>query len=95
MLRRRRKTDFRADGSVLNQDEFDRRGSGNAVVLGFISGPFKDYIKFAFYCMLLAVPLYAISISIMKNDWIMVIIDTLIVPIGFVHGLLLIFGFVV
>jgi hypothetical protein len=45
--------------------------------------------------MLLAVPLYAITISIMKNDWIMVIIDALIVPIGFVHGLLLIFGFVV
>lgn len=95
MLRQRRKTDYRPDGSVLNQAEFDRRGSGKAVVLGFISGPFKDYIKFAFYCMLLAVPLYAITISIMKNDWIMVIIDTLIVPIGFVHGLLLIFGFVV
>jgi hypothetical protein len=94
MLRQRRKTDYRPDGSVLNQAEFDRRGSENTVVLGFISGPFKDYIKFAFYCMLLAVPLYAITISIMKNDWIMVIIDALIVPIGFVHGLLLIFGFV-
>ena len=94
MLRRRRKTDYRPDGSVLNQAEFDSRGGGDAQVFGFISGPINDYIKFAFYCLILAVPLYAITISIMKNYWIMVIIDALIVPFGFVHGLLLIFGFV-
>mgnify|MGYP000110518887 CR=1 FL=1 len=95
MLKRRRKTDFRADGSVLNQSKSESRGSGNEVLQQCTSDPIKDYIKFAFYCMLLAVPLYAITISIMKNDWLMVIIDALIVPIGFVHGLLLIFGFVV
>ncbi|NOQ89215.1 MAG: hypothetical protein GQ550_09845 [Gammaproteobacteria bacterium] len=54
----------------------------------------KDYFKFAVYCMLLAVPLYAITMSVMKHDWIMVIIDALIVPVGFVHGLLLLFGYV-
>lgn len=54
----------------------------------------RDYFKFAIYCMLLAVPLYAITISVLKHDWIMVAIDVLIVPVGFVHGLLLLFGYV-
>lgn len=44
--------------------------------------------------MLLAVPLYAITVSIMRRDWIMVLVDALIVPVGFVHGLLLLLGFV-
>ena len=94
MLRRRRKSDFRSDGSVMNQAEFESRGNWNDISLHAVSGPIKDYFKFAFYCMLLAVPLYAITVSVMKNDWIMVIVDALIIPIGFVHGLLLIFGFV-
>jgi hypothetical protein len=78
----------------MNQADFESRESENILVQQWIGGSIKDYIKFAFYCMLLAVPLYAITISIMKNDWIMVIVDALIVPVGFVHGLLLIFGFV-
>jgi hypothetical protein len=78
----------------MNQAEFESRGSWNDILLHAFSGPVKDYFKFAFYCMLLAVPLYAITVSVMKNDWIMVIVDALIVPVGFVHGLLLIFGFV-
>lgn len=66
----------------------------DAVPASAICGPLRDYLKFAFYCMLLAVPLYAISISIIRHDWVMVFIDALIVPVGFVHGLLLLFGFV-
>jgi len=53
----------------------------------------KDYLVFIFYCTLLTVPLYAITISVLKHDWIMVIIDALIVPIGFVHGILMLTGF--
>jgi len=94
MLRQRRKTDFRPDGSVMNQAEYDDRENQGVQLLDSYSGPIKDYIKFAFYCMLLAVPLYAITVSVMKHDWIMVIVDALIVPVGFVHGLLLLFGFV-
>ena len=94
MLRQRRKTDFRPDGSVINQAEYDDRGNQGVLLLNSFTGPIKDYFRFAFYCMRLAVPLYAITISVMKNDWIMVIVDALIVPVGFVHGLLLIFGFV-
>lgn len=94
MLMRRRKSDFRSDGSVMNQVEFERRGNWSEILLHVFTGPIKDYFKFAFYCMLLVVPLYAITISIMKNNWIMAIVDALIVPVGFVHGLLLIFGFI-
>jgi hypothetical protein len=53
-----------------------------------------NYLKFAFYCMMLIVPIYAIAISAINHDWIMMIIDALLVPVGFVHGLLLIFGYV-
>ena len=95
MLRQRRKTDFRPDGSVINQAEYGERVNQGVHLLNSFGGPVKDYFKFAFYCMLLAVPLYAITISVMKHDWIMVIVDALIVPVGFVHGLLLLFGFVV
>ena len=53
-----------------------------------------NYIKFVFYCFLLVMPVYAIAVSAIKHDWLMVAIDALLVPVGFVHGLLLIFGFV-
>ena len=78
----------------MNQVEFERRGNWSEILIHVFTGPIRDYFKFAFYCMLLVVPLYAITISIMKNNWIMAIVDALIVPVGFVHGLLLIFGFI-
>ncbi len=54
--------------------------------------PLSDYLKFAFYCSLLLVPIYAIIISAIKGDWLMMIIDILLIPVGFVHGLLLLSG---
>ena len=53
-----------------------------------------DYLKFMFFCTLLIIPLYAITNSVMNQNWVMVIIDALLVPVGFVHGLLLLFGLV-
>jgi hypothetical protein len=53
-----------------------------------------DYFRFAFFCMLLLVPIYAIAKSAIKHDWIMMIIDALLVPVGFVHGLLMLFNFI-
>ena len=53
-----------------------------------------DYFKLAFYCILLIVPVYAIVRSAIKQDWLMMMIDALLVPVGLVHGLLLIFGIV-
>ena len=52
-----------------------------------------DYISFVVLCFLLFVPAYAIAKSAIKRDWIMVAIDALLVPVGFVHGLLMLFGF--
>jgi len=54
----------------------------------------SDYIKFVIFCALLIVPIYAIAKSAIKHDWIMMVIDALLVPVGFVHGLLMLFGFV-
>ena len=53
-----------------------------------------DLVKFVFFCLLLIVPVYAIAISAIKHDWVMMIIDALLVPVGFVHGVLLFFGFI-
>lgn len=50
--------------------------------------------KFIFFSILLIVPIYAITDSVINQNWIMVIIDALLVPVGFVHGLLLLFGLV-
>ncbi len=66
----------------------------NDLVQDSAAGSIQDYFKFAVYCILLTVPLYAITISVLKHDWIMVMVDALIVPVGFVHGLLLLFGYV-
>ena len=55
----------------------------------------SNVMKFVLYCAMLVVPLYAITMSVIKHDWLMVIVDALIVPIGFVHGILLLTGLVV
>ncbi len=94
MLMQRRKTDIKSDLNHFESDNFVESNMQNVLLQNFISGCLADYFRFAFYCILLAVPLYAITVSIMRNNWIMVIIDALIVPVGFVHGLLLLFGYV-
>lgn len=94
MLMQRRKTDIKSDLNHLESDNFVESDLQNVLLQNSISGSLRDYFRFAIYCMLLAVPLYAITVSILRNNWIMVIIDALIVPVGFVHGLLLLFGYV-
>lgn len=94
MLMQRRKTDIKSDLNHLESDNFVESNLQNVLLQNSISGSLRDYFRFAIYCMLLAVPLYAITVSILRNNWIMVIIDALIVPVGFVHGLLLLFGYV-
>jgi len=102
MLMQRRKTDLKSDLNHFEADNFVESNLQNILLQKSISGSLRgflgdslgDYFRFAFYCILLAVPLYAITISIIRHNWIMVIIDALIVPVGFVHGLLLLFGYV-
>jgi hypothetical protein len=55
--------------------------------------PTRDYVRFVFYCVLLIIPAYAITKSAVEHNWIMMILDLLLIPIGFVHGLFMLFGF--
>ena len=81
MLLRRRKTDYQSEEDVL---------ASGVIVRDRV----QDYFKFVIYCLFLAVPLYAITMSIIKRDWVMGFIDALIVPVGFMHGLLMLLGIV-
>lgn len=103
MLRRRRKTDGNSNSHpemvLIDSGNFVEKSRqsdllSNNLTQGAGSDSLRDYFKFALYSMLLLVPLYAITKSILKQDWVMVIIDALIVPVGFVHGLLILFGFI-
>ncbi len=90
---KKRKNDIESEVIRFDLMGFIKTCLQDVALTSSVSGPLRDYLKFAFYCMLLAVPLYAITISIIKHDWVMVFIDALIVPVGFVHGLLLLFGY--
>lgn len=94
MLRRRSKTEIEPEGMLCESDAPAEQELYGDLTAGSAAGAVRDYFKFAVYCMLLAIPLYAITKSVLKHDWIMVIVDALIVPVGFVHGLLLLFGYV-
>lgn len=94
MLRRRRKTNIESSVIYLEEGDLAESSWKNFLLRISTTRALKDYLKFVVYCVLLAVPLYAITVSILKHDWIMVIVDALIVPVGFVHGLLLLFGYV-
>ncbi len=85
-MRQRQKSDFKRGGDdVAVSNEY----RNNTIRPAFI-----EYPKFVFYCMLLVVPLYAIAKSVMNHDWFMMAVDMLLLPVGFVHGILLLFGFV-
>ena len=83
-MRRRRKSDRAYDVDMSISREKDK------VSLGI---PVRDYARFVFYSLLLIIPVYAIIKSAIAHDWIMMILDLLLIPIGFVHGLFLLFGF--
>ena len=93
MLRHRRKTDIKPDVVYLEAGDLTESNLRNFLLRISTVSALKDYFRFAIYCMLLTVPLYAITMSVLKHDWIMVIVDALIIPVGFVHGLLLLTGY--
>ncbi len=94
MLRRRRKTDVEPEVVLPESNRLIESNQRKGLLRQPVKNAWRDYFKFVIYCLLLAVPLYAITISVLKHDWVMVVIDALIVPVGFVHGLLLLFGYV-
>lgn len=61
---------------------------------GYKSFSVVDVVQFMFLSMLLIIPIYAIVDSVINRNWIMVIIDALLVPVGFIHGVLLLLGVV-
>jgi hypothetical protein len=94
MLRRRRKNDIKPEVAAYIAEEFIEKNFQSTLLRRSVRSSFRDYFRFVIYCTLLAVPLYAITKSILRHDWLMVMVDALIVPVGFVHGLLLLFGYV-
>ena len=94
MLRQYRKADASSDAVAHGAGEIIDSRLQDVSLRSFISLYLIDYIKFVVYCLLLVVPIYAIVISVLHHNWVMVAIDVLIVPLGFVHGLLLLFGIV-
>jgi hypothetical protein len=52
------------------------------------------YFLLSVYLALLIIPVYAIVMSAIKRDWLMMVIDTLLIPVGFIHGILMLFGVV-
>ena len=52
------------------------------------------YFVLSVYLALLIIPVYAIVMSAIKHDWLMMVIDTLFIPVGFIHGILMLFGIV-
>ncbi len=75
----------------LESKDFTESNTPDVLMQITINGVLIDYFKFAIYCLMLAVPLYAVAVSILEHNWLMAFIDALIVPVGFVHGLLLLF----
>jgi len=73
---------------LVNADSGKNVGSDtNNVVL-------LDYFKFVLFSILLVVPVYAMVKSILSQNWLMLVIDVLLVPVGFIHGVLLLLGLV-
>ena len=82
-MRRRRKSGRAYDVDMPICREKDKVSLGISVC---------DYARFVFYCLLLIIPAYAITKSAIAHDWIMMILDLLLIPIGFVHGLSMLLG---
>ena len=85
MMRRCRKSDRAYDVDMSISREKDEVPSSISV---------HEYARFVFYCLLLIIPAYAITKSAIAHDWIMMILDLLLIPVGFVHGLIILFGLV-
>ena len=80
------------DSGVIDGDSCDLLT--NDLNTGYKLFSLVNFSKFTFFSILLIVPIYAITDSVINQNWIMAIIDILLVPVGFVHGLLLLFGIV-
>lgn len=51
-----------------------------------------DYLKFVIYSALIIIPFYALIHHLLNGNWLYFILEILLIPIAFFHGLLLIFN---
>lgn len=72
------------------QDEY----ADDIAMLRRLKASLSGYFLLSIYLALLIVPVYAIVMSAIKRDWLMMVIDTLLIPVGFIHGILMLFGIV-
>jgi len=85
MYERCGKVDFEPDGLTEDSAEVFKENMPEISRLSMRN--LSNVMKFILYCSMLAVPLYAITMSVIIHDWLMMVIDALIVTIGFVHGI--------
>ena len=72
------------------QDEY----ADDIALLSRLKASMGGYFLLSIYLALLIVPVYAIVMSAIKRDWLMMVIDTLLIPVGFIHGILMLLGIV-
>ena len=87
----------RSRSTALNAQNLEPEAADKAVKISCLAVQKSiviDYLKFTVYCLLLIIPAYAIIKSAIDHNWLMMIIDILLIPVGFVHGLLLLLGIV-
>ena len=64
----------------------------DVALLGRLKDYMGGYLLLSVYLALLIIPVYAIVNSAIRRDWLMMIIDTLLIPVGFIHGILMLLG---
>ena len=79
-----------ADEPTRWQDEY----ADDIAFFSRLKASMGGYFLLSIYLALLIVPVYAIVMSAIKRDWLMMVIDTLLIPVGFIHGILMLFGIV-
>ena len=90
---------FEAKQAASQQDPVNSTGwqdeyADDIALFSRLKASLGGYFLLSIYLALLIIPIYAIVMSAIKHDWLMMVIDTLLIPVGFIHGILMLFGVV-
>ena len=90
------KDDDRDDGRSVSgfRQVNDSNHGVDAALFRQLKRSLGGYFLLSIYLALLIIPLYAIVMSAIRQDWLMMIVDILLIPVGFIHGILMLFGVV-
>ena len=85
---------FRCDGQQATYQQANRQDdyADDVALLGRLKDCLGGYLLLSVYLALLIIPVYAIVNSAIRRDWLMMIVDTLLIPVGFIHGILMLLG---